>query len=66
MSLPIVPETHQRGHVSVENAEMVALILEDLSGAVDFGIQTHDDGRVWICINGIAWIRFKPILTRKS
>ena len=26
----------------------------------DFGIQIAEDGRVWICINGIAFIRFTP------
>lgn len=27
---------------------------------VDFGIQIATDGRVWVCINGIAFLRFKP------
>lgn len=25
-----------------------------------FGIQTHSDGRVWACINGSTFLRFKP------
>lgn len=57
MSLPIVKETHQQGHLSVENLEM---ILEMPIQNCDVGIQTHDDGRIWLCVNGIAFIRFKP------
>ena len=26
----------------------------------DFGIQIAQDGRVWICIDGIAFVRFTP------
>lgn len=46
-------ETHTRGHLSVE-ADMKSLL------DCDFGIQISSDGRVWICINGMAFIRFKP------
>lgn len=52
-----VPETHQIGHCSVENADLIErLDLQDC----DFGLQVSEDGRVWVCVNGIAWIRFKP------
>ena len=27
----------------------------------DFGIQIEKDGRIWICVNGAAFIRFKPL-----
>ena len=29
----------------------------------DLGIQVAKDGRVWVCINGIAFLRFKPTTT---
>jgi sugar lactone lactonase YvrE len=25
-----------------------------------FGLQVHTDGRVWVCINGSTFLRFKP------
>lgn len=50
------PETHQWGHISIENRRL----LETFQGEGDLGIQIARDGRVWVCINGIAVIRFKP------
>ena len=49
-----VPETHTRGHLSIE-ADIKSLV------DCDFGIQIAPDGRVWICIDGQAFIRFKPV-----
>lgn len=57
MTLPIVPETHERGILAMENLD---LIQEMNLSDCDVGIQTHDDGRIWICVNGIALLRFKP------
>lgn len=66
------PETHQQGFISIENLpDELRQAGFDLDGneAVyvrpgmfkgDFGIQVAKDGRVWVCINGIAFIRFKP------
>lgn len=48
------PEMHQRGYLSVDSA-----IISKMD--CDFGIQIAKDGRVWICIDGVAFIRFKPI-----
>lgn len=46
-------ETHMYGQISIER---------DLkSGLGDFGIQIADSGQVWICINGVAAVRFKPL-----
>lgn len=53
------PETHQQGHISIENKEIIFGGKVDFLNA-DFGIQIAKDGRVWICINSIAFIRFKP------
>ena len=47
-------ETHVEGHISIENAEICT------TGYGDLGIQIAKDGRVWVCIDGIAFLRFKP------
>jgi len=43
----------------------VGVIFEDLHQANyalqgDLGVQVAADGRVWVCINGIAFLRFSP------
>ena len=48
---------YQRGQVSMDNPDLIKRL--DLTDC-DFGVQIGEDGRVWVCINGIAWIRFKP------
>lgn len=51
------PETHQEGIISLENS----LMFKDktiIKG--DLGVQIATDGRIWICINGIAFLRFLP------
>lgn len=50
------PETHQTGRLELTNPSL----LDDLGRDVDFGIQIAADGRVWICVDGIALLRFKP------
>jgi len=30
------------------------------------GIQVAEDGRIWICIDGYAFLRFKPLTGKKS
>jgi hypothetical protein len=49
------PETHQKGLLSIEK-----MPNNKVYSFVDFGIQIADDGRVWICVDGEAFIRFKP------
>lgn len=58
------PETHNTGSVHLVNQEMINEMVGQFPNSVDFGVQISHDGRVWICINGVAWIRFKP--DRKS
>jgi len=53
-------ETHQRGFITLEN------IPKETSINGDLGIQIAEDGRVWICIDGIALLRFKPNLKTKE
>jgi len=48
------PETHQRGVISIEN------IPDKKHFQGDLGIQITKDGRIWMCIDGIAFVRFKP------
>ena len=56
-----IPETHQQGTISLENVDYFT--KETLQGNYmkgDFGVQIASDGRVWVCIDGIAFIRFSP------
>lgn len=57
------PETHHHGMLSIENAEIVAGM--DLADC-DVGLQVSYDGRIWLCVNGVAWVRFKPHLRTKT
>lgn len=50
-------ETHAKGFMTIEN--------ECKGGYVDIGIQISSDGRVWVCIDGIAFIRFKLMSTEE-
>ena len=52
------PETHQKGVLSMMNEEFVKEQLD--KPGVDVGVQIARDGRIWLCINGTAFIRFKP------
>ena len=54
----IVPykETHQQGVISIDHLPSVSLADADL------GVQIASDGRVWICINRVSVIRFRPRL----
>jgi hypothetical protein len=47
-------ETHQKGMISIEMPVKTGIIVGD------FGIQIAEDGRIWCCINGQAFVRFKP------
>ena len=48
-----IPETHQEGLLTIEKK------VE--SGMCDLGIQIAKDGRIWICVNGEAFIIFLPV-----
>jgi hypothetical protein len=56
-------ELHQHGSISVENLEVIVEgnnTPRSFHIEGDLGIQVAKDGRVWVCINGIAFLRFKP------
>lgn len=36
------------------------------SGIHEVGIQTTEDGRIWLCVDGAAFIRFKPLPKKKE
>ncbi len=48
-------EQHSQGHLSIEKD-----IPKGLHKNCDIGIQISNDGKIWICIDGIAFIRFYP------
>lgn len=54
------PEVHQEGYLSVEQTLDIGM------KECCFGIQVSSDGRVWICINGQAFLRFKPFLKSET
>lgn len=54
------PVTYQHGLITIENMPSSTLIIGDL------GVQIATDGRVWVCIDGVAFLRFKPIKERET
>ncbi len=51
--------THMKGNISLENLPEGLDYMGFMKDA-DLGIQISKDGKVWICIDGIAFLRFKP------
>ena len=51
-------EVHQQGYISVENKDMILDRECDFTQTIegDIGIQIANDGRIWVCIDGIAFI----------
>lgn len=47
-------EVHQTGSLSIELGLQKGIFKGDV------GVQIASDGRIWICFNGQALIRFKP------
>lgn len=56
----IYPEVHQQGVLRIENAEFFGITLKEIVIKGDVGLQVSSDGRIWLCIDGVAFIRFKP------
>jgi hypothetical protein len=63
MAFKEMEETHCQGHVSI--SEDYKNFPHDLQNC-DLGIQIGFDGRVWVCINGSAFLRFRPKLGGKN
>lgn len=51
-------ETHRKGVISIDN------LPRELNLYGDFGVKIAEDGRVWVCINGISFVRFKPLTNK--
>ena len=45
------------GIVTIENN-----LLRGLRQGCSIGIQIEEDGRVWVCLDGISAIRFRPYM----
>jgi N-acetyl-beta-hexosaminidase len=57
------PEVHQQGSLGICNhAEIIDEInrFAEEGKMVDVGVQVASDGRIWVCVNGMAFLRFKP------
>jgi hypothetical protein len=72
MTAKIKPyQTGQSGIISIENLELIGnaigFEIPMTSAAIKgvIGIQIAEDGRIWLCINGIAFIRFSPHIDGK-
>jgi len=48
-------EITQQGSISIEQDLYIGVLIGD------FGLQVAKDGRIWICLNDQALIRFKPL-----
>ena len=57
MKIKPYEETHIDGIISLEND-----CFKETDGMMkgDIGIKINEDGRIWVCINGVSFIRFKP------
>lgn len=58
-----VEEFHQQGSLGITNRDEVIGMLQFAHAEqtqVDVGLQVGADGRIWLCVNGMAFIRFKP------
>lgn len=64
------PETIQHGLISIENFPKGFGLRSSPTGSSyihgDFGIQVAEDGRIWVCVDGVAFLRFKPLSLKEE
>lgn len=48
------PETHKCGFISIDREIKLGIVRGDL------GIRISQEGRIWVCIDGISFLRFRP------
>jgi hypothetical protein len=60
-----IPEVHQTGTLTLENFGAIFPHGPSMLRKVDVGLQMSKDGRIWLCVNGTALIRFTPHLNGK-
>ncbi|RLI66807.1 MAG: hypothetical protein DRO67_00090 [Candidatus Asgardarchaeum californiense] len=54
---PKIDATYCKGTLEIQDTfKMFPHNLLD----IELGIQISDDGRLWVCINGSSFIRFRP------
>lgn len=64
-------ETHCDGLLTIENIQTIIPDHIDLAIANEVGIigdvslQISKDGRIWINVNGISFLRFKPTIMQR-
>ena len=58
------PEMHQKGTIEIDHEALGGGGLRTLVDH-DFGIQIAKDGRVWICVDGRAFVLFKPNIEKR-
>jgi len=56
-------ETHCKGTLEIHDDWK--RFTDDITDC-DLGLQVSYDGRVWLCINGIVFVRFKPNMEEKD
>jgi hypothetical protein len=54
------PEQHAQGTIRIENLDYKGVLSLGSVIQGDIGVQIARDGRVWVCINGVAFLRFSP------
>lgn len=53
------PDTHMQGMIEVNSIPNIKSLPKMIIG--DIGIEIEKDGRIWICIDGVCFLRFKPL-----
>ena len=52
-------ETHMDGTILLEGSALSYRQTPQMIQG-DFGIEIAEDGRIWICVNGVSFLRFSP------
>jgi len=50
----LIDKTHEKGLLTIDNPEVKGDICS-------LSVKIAVDGRIWICVNGQSFIRFKPL-----
>ena len=58
------PETHQKGIITFEQFMFNRVDPNWRAISGDLGIEIAEDGRIWINVNGVAFLRFKPMSSK--
>lgn len=61
MKINPCPETHMDGIIEITDTADGTPLRKTLG---DIGILIAEDGRIWVCVNGVALLRFKPFKSK--